>query len=80
MQHFHTRLKRLRKSRGLKQYQLADMLNIHRTTYTKYEIGGAEPSLETLCGICRALHISSDVLLGLVEEEPIVCDELSSFL
>ncbi len=80
MQEFHARLRRLRKSRGLKQYQVADMLNIHRTTYAKYETSGAEPPLETLCGICRALHISSDVLLGLVEEEQSVCDELSSFL
>lgn len=80
MKKVHIRLKELRLSRGLKQYQMADMLNIHRSTYTKYETARSYPPLDIFRDLCVSLNVSADWLLGLTEEEPIVCDELSSFL
>ena len=77
MQDFSERLKRLRKSRGLKQYQMADSLNIHRSTYTKYETARSYPPLELFRDLCISLNVSSDWLLGLTDDEQIVCDELS---
>ncbi len=80
MQGFSKRLKQLRESRKLKQRDVAQRLNIHRTTYTKYETAETYPPLDIFRDICAVLNVSADWLLGLAEEEQIVCDELSSFL
>ena len=41
-------LKIYRKNSLLTQQQVADALNINRTTYTYYETGKTEPSIDTL--------------------------------
>ena len=46
-----------RKLTGLTQQQLAEALNINRTTYTKYETGDSEPSVEMLRHISALLHV-----------------------
>lgn len=45
---YGSRLKQFRVACGLTQEQIADKLNINRTTYTKYETGVSEPSLDLL--------------------------------
>ena len=45
---FALRLKQHRELCRLTQQQVADILNINRTTYTKYETGVSEPSHEVL--------------------------------
>lgn len=45
---FALRLKLYREMCHLTQQQVADILNINRTTYTKYETGVSEPSHEVL--------------------------------
>lgn len=45
------RLKQYRVACGLTQEQVAAVLNINRTTYTKYETGVAEPSFDLLSRI-----------------------------
>ncbi len=57
------RLTALRKAAGLTQRQMADMLCLHRTTYTKYERNNAEPSLEIVCRIATIFSMSVDELL-----------------
>lgn len=57
------RLKYLRKQRGITQDEIAKELNIHRTTYTKYESSRA-PDLETLVKIAQLYHMSLDELVG----------------
>lgn len=39
-------LRKFRKINQLTQQQVADVLNIHRTTYTYYENGITEPSID----------------------------------
>ena len=56
-----------RKLAGLTQEQVAQQLNINRTTYTKYETGDSEPSIEILRNISEILHVDIGVLLT---EEP----------
>ena len=56
-----------RKLTGLTQQQLAEALNINRTTYTKYETGDSEPSVEMLRHISALLHVDIGVLMS---EEP----------
>ena len=52
-----------RKAVGWTQQQIADMLNINRTTYTKYELGTSEPSLEILKKIASILNVDMNTLL-----------------
>lgn len=48
---FGRRLKQYRVACGITQEQIAEKLNINRTTYTKYETGVAEPSFDLLSRI-----------------------------
>ena len=57
-------MKRRRKMLGLSQKEIAQQLSVHRTTYTRYENGRLEPSLDTLCQIADLLDCSVDMLLG----------------
>ena len=53
-----TRIKQLRKEKGLKQKELADILHIPLTTFASYETGYAEPSLKRIVEIASALDVS----------------------
>ncbi len=57
-------LQQWRKRRGYTQQQMADFLAVHRSTYTKYELGTVEPSLENLCRMADLLGCTTDALLG----------------
>ncbi len=61
---FATRLRQLRKKAGLRQEELANLLNIHRTAYTKYETDRACPDQEGLLKLAACFHVSLDYLLG----------------
>lgn len=61
---FAERLQAVRKRKGVTQQWVAKRLNVHRTTYTKYETGAAEPSLEVCIHLCLILHTTPNELLG----------------
>lgn len=56
-------LKMYRKNCLLTQQQVADALNINRTTYTYYEIGKTEPSIDTLHKLVKIFNITYEDLL-----------------
>ena len=56
-----------RKMAGLTQQQVADALNLNRTTYTKYETGASEPGIEMLKRI--AVVLDTDISLLFAEDE-----------
>jgi len=56
-------LKRLRLYCGLTQKQIADLLNIDRSTYTYYETGKTVPDVETLKKLSRLYYITLDTLV-----------------
>ncbi len=62
---FGNTLREIRKSKGLSQENMADMLNITRSAYGKYETGDCSPSLQMIKEICNIFNISSDYLLGI---------------
>ncbi len=62
---FGTRLKELRKSKGLTQQQLAEKLNIHERTVSKWERDVCEPDFGFYGFIARTLGISLEELWGL---------------
>ena len=66
---FGRHLRDLRKSNSkFSQQEMADMLNISRSTYTYYETGKSEPGQEKLKRICDILDVDFNTLLGYSEE------------
>lgn len=49
---------------GFTQQQIADILNLNRTTYTKYETGVSEPSIEILKKIAAIYGVDANAILG----------------
>lgn len=68
MPNYYEILRILRISRHLSQEKIAKYLNIHRSTYTYYEIGKTNPSIDTLIRISKLYNVSVDFILGI---EPI---------
>jgi transcriptional regulator with XRE-family HTH domain len=63
------RLSRLRVERGYSQRELAKVIGIGHTLISDYETGRLRLNDEILTKLCKALDISSDVLLGLQASE-----------
>lgn len=61
-------LKQYRKNCNLTQQQVADALNINRTTYTYYETGKTEPNIATLHKLVKMFGITYDDLLPEVDD------------
>jgi transcriptional regulator with XRE-family HTH domain len=61
--HFPENLRFLRKKNTLSQQQLADTLEIPRTTLGDYERGHTQPSMEMLLCIADIFHVKIDQLL-----------------
>ncbi len=58
------RLRNLREDRDLKQRQLAELLQIHQTTYSDYELGKMNIPVEVLHCLADFYGVSIDYLLG----------------
>jgi len=60
-------LKDLRNEKGLKQIELAIMLNVTDTAIWGWESGRREPSLAVVCKIAKIFDITVGQLLGVEE-------------
>lgn len=60
---FASRLIQFRKAQNLTQQGLADMAQIHVNQIKRYEAGTAQPTLEALVRLAKALHLSLDTLV-----------------
>ncbi|HZK39152.1 MAG TPA: helix-turn-helix transcriptional regulator [Clostridia bacterium] len=58
----HQMLKMLRLNNRMTQKQVANLLNVDRSTYTYYETGKIKPSIDTLVKLCCIFDVSMDVL------------------
>lgn len=65
MTEFSERLKQTRESVGWSKTKLAQHIGVSLFTYANWEYGIAEPDIETIKAICRALGVSADTLLNL---------------
>lgn len=63
------RFKDLREDNDLTQQALADLLNCKQQTYSRYEKGQAQPSMESFAKLAAFYHTSVDYLLGLTDEK-----------
>lgn len=57
-------IEKLRKQKSLSQGEMAKIADIPRTTWTHLESGSANPNLETLLKVCKALQVSLDELIS----------------
>lgn len=55
-------IKEARKAAGYTQQAVADLLNIERTSYARYETGTREPDLDTLARLSEIFKVSIDYL------------------
>ena len=60
---FGVHLRKLRKEKGYTQQQMADMLNISRSTYTYYETGKSQPSFQNLKKLREIFEIDYNTIL-----------------
>ncbi|WP_415840561.1 helix-turn-helix domain-containing protein [Roseateles saccharophilus] len=69
--HFPARLIQIRRQALMTQQALADAAGVHVNQIKRYEAGNAQPTLEALVGLARALHVSLDQLVfGETERGP----------
>lgn len=66
------RIRWLRKQNGDTQEELAKKLRIAVYTLRNYERERSQPDLMMIVSICRLYHVSSDFLLGLTDQKPII--------
>ena len=58
------RIKDLREDSDLKQQDLANLLHVKQTTYSKYELGKINVPIEVLITLADFYHTSIDYLIG----------------
>ncbi len=61
---YENRLRDLREDRDLKQKDLAEILKIHQTTYSDYELGRLNIPVSALHMLADFYGVSIDYLLG----------------
>lgn len=66
---FGDRLKELREDQGMTQTDLANLLNISRTSISGYETEANDPSIDILIKIADIFNVSLDYLLGRTKEK-----------
>lgn len=59
-----SRMRELRKAMSVKQKDIAEAIDVDRTTYNKYENGCSEPNLETMSKLADFFGVSLDYLAG----------------
>lgn len=63
------KMKNARQKLGISQKDMAALLNISTSTYSNYENGYREPTLETIALFCNKLNLTIDLLLGIEQVE-----------
>lgn len=61
--HFPARLIQLRKAADFTQQTLAEVADLHVNQIRRYEAGTAQPTLDALIRLAKALHVSLDALV-----------------
>ena len=63
------------------QQQIADLLNIDRTTYTSYEISKNTPDIMLLDAFARIFHVDLDFILHIdTQNVDALCDEIETYV
>lgn len=62
-----TQIRNAREDKDLSQQEVADLIPMHQTSYSRIERGFQEPNIQQLRRICQILDISADCLLRIRE-------------
>lgn len=68
MIYFGTRLKELRKSKQITQQELAESINLVKSSISAYEKDFKYPSIDVLIKLSNYFNVSCDYLLGLSDD------------
>ncbi len=73
-------MRTLRTINHFTQQQVADILNIDRTTYTSYEISKNTPDIMLLDAFAKIFSVSIDFILNIDTKNPeVLCDEADEY-
>jgi transcriptional regulator with XRE-family HTH domain len=59
------KLKELRDENNISQKEIADFLKVKQNTYSQYETGKRQLSIDTLIKLAKFYKVSTDYILGL---------------
>ena len=62
------RVRDLREDNAYTQKQIAEILKIHQTTYSDYEIGNLNIPVDVLIELAKLYNTSIDYIVGLTDE------------
>ena len=65
---YRVRMRSLREDKDLTQREVAQIINKSQQGYSHIEDGRAELKIEDLAALCRFYGVSSDYVIGLVNE------------
>ena len=65
----YKRLRDMREDRDLKQRELAEMLNVSQTTYSRYESGELDIPSAALIKLADFYNVSVDYILGRTDKK-----------
>ena len=68
MEIFGKRVKKELKEQGRTQTELADFLNVRKSTVSEWVNDNNEPPMEVIVKIAKFLHVTTDYLLGLEDD------------
>ena len=75
MSRIGSKLRELRKKRGISQEDLAKVLGVTKSTISKYELGQREPDINAILKISEQFGASVEYLLGVVDEDGLLTPE-----
>lgn len=70
------KIKKYRKEKGLTQKKLGELCGINEANIRKYELGKANPKIETIEKIANALETTADELRGIKKDIAYNVDEI----
>ena len=62
------RMREVRKAKGLRQSDTAEILDVSLNSYQRYEANEREPTAPFLAAFAAYFHVSADYLLGLTDQ------------
>lgn len=68
MINYQKRIRDIREDRDLKQNDIAKILNTTQSTYSKYEKGIRQLSIDQLATLCEYYNVTADYFLGFTDK------------
>lgn len=65
----YERIRALREDSDLNQSEIAQILNVSQSTYSRYESGFLDVPSEVLIGLSKYYSVSVDYILGLTDKK-----------